>query len=172
MKKLMIALAAVAMAAGVQAANVKWSVAGDANVNGLMVYVCDPTLVPVQIAAASDINGYLLGSPVNTGTFSGSRNIAASGILTGLSDDLAGQMQAMTFIVVSADGTGYWTASGSGEIYTTSTSPVEATATMKGLTADNMTRFSGGPTPVIPEPTSGLLLLLGVAGLALRRKQK
>ncbi len=28
------------------------------------------------------------------------------------------------------------------------------------------------PTPVIPEPTSGLLLLLGVTGLALRRKQK
>ena len=29
---------------------------------------------------------------------------------------------------------------------------------------------SGGPSP-IPEPTSGLLLLLGVAGLALRRKR-
>lgn len=31
--------------------------------------------------------------------------------------------------------------------------------------------FSGGPGP-IPEPTSGLLMLLGIAGLALRRKQK
>lgn len=28
------------------------------------------------------------------------------------------------------------------------------------------------PLGNIPEPTSGLLLLLGVAGLALRRKQK
>ena len=27
-------------------------------------------------------------------------------------------------------------------------------------------------TAAVPEPTSGLLLLLGVAGLALRRKQK
>ena len=32
--------------------------------------------------------------------------------------------------------------------------------------------FSGGPGPdPIPEPTSGLLLLLGVAGLALRRRR-
>ena len=171
MKKLMIALAAVAMAAGVQAANVKWTVTGDANVNGLMVYVCDPTLVPVQIAAASDISGYLLGDGGNSGMFAGSRTIQATEILGGLSNDRAGQMQDMTFIVVSADGTGYWTASGSGEIYTTSTSPVEATVAMKGLTADNMTKFAGGPTPVIPEPTSGLLLLLGVAGMALRRRR-
>ena len=36
----------------------------------------------------------------------------------------------------------------------------------------NLTVGSGtGPTP-IPEPTSGLLMLLGMAGLALRRKQK
>ena len=36
---------------------------------------------------------------------------------------------------------------------------------------DDTTWFSAGATPT-PEPTSGLLLLLGVAGLALRRKQK
>ena len=30
---------------------------------------------------------------------------------------------------------------------------------------------NGGGTWNVPEPTSGLLLLLGVAGLALRRKQ-
>ena len=47
----------------------------------------------------------------------------------------------------------------------------------KGVTLANLTTAnwaaipSGGPSPV-PEPTSGLLLLLGVAGLALRRKQK
>lgn len=49
-----------------------------------------------------------------------------------------------------------------------------------GLTLANLgTKFLGGTNPTstggwqaIPEPTSGLLLLLGVAGLALRRKQK
>ena len=49
-----------------------------------------------------------------------------------------------------------------------------------GLTLANLgTKFLGGTNPTstggwqaIPEPTSGLLLLLGVAGLALRRRQK
>ena len=35
-------------------------------------------------------------------------------------------------------------------------------------TASNWTAFSGSP---VPEPTSGLMLLLGVAGLALKRKR-
>lgn len=44
------------------------------------------------------------------------------------------------------------------------------------LTAGGMTVVAGGPLAVgsftaVPEPTSGLLLLLGVAGLALRRKK-
>jgi hypothetical protein len=36
----------------------------------------------------------------------------------------------------------------------------------------NLASTSGEWTAAVPEPTSGLLLLLGVAGLALRRKQK
>ena len=43
---------------------------------------------------------------------------------------------------------------------------------MSNITTANWAAIpSGGPSPV-PEPTSGLLLLLGVAGLVLRRKQK
>jgi hypothetical protein len=38
------------------------------------------------------------------------------------------------------------------------------------ITASSMTAFSGGGA--IPEPTSGLLLLVGAGMLALRRKQK
>ena len=175
MKKLMIALAAVAMAAGVQAASVKWKVTGDANVLGLTVYACDTALVPAAIASEADISGYLVGKSGNTATMAGDRTILVQEIAGGLSDDLAGQMQSLTFIIVNSDHTGYWTSTASGEIYTTSTSPVQAEATMKKLTADTLTLFTGGPGPgpgPVPEPTSGLLLLLGVAGLALRRKQK
>ena len=171
----MIALAAVAMAAGVQAASVKWKVTGDSNVLDLTVYACDTELVPAAIASASDISGYLVGTSGNTGTMAGSRTVLAEGVATGLSDDLAGQAKAMTFIIVNSDQTGYWTATGSGEIYTTSTEPTVAEVTMKNMTAGNMTLFTGGPGPgpgPVPEPTSGLLLLLGVAGLSLRRKQK
>ena len=38
--------------------------------------------------------------------------------------------------------------------------------------ADNWKGVSGGSQPDVPEPTSALLLLMGGAMLALRRKQK
>ena len=47
----------------------------------------------------------------------------------------------------------------------------KSTAMSNLVTANWAAIPSGSPSP-IPEPTSGLLLLLGVAGLALRRKQK
>jgi len=48
--------------------------------------------------------------------------------------------------------------------------PVSFTFDLSGsATASNWTAL-GGTGPIIPEPTSGLLLLLGLSGLALRRK--
>jgi hypothetical protein len=57
---------------------------------------------------------------------------------------------------------------------------VDTTYTITGLADDtsslNYYTFATGAytatTAAVPEPTSGLLLLLGMAGLALRRKQK
>ena len=46
-----------------------------------------------------------------------------------------------------------------------------STASPANWTVSGITSKGPGPEPT-PEPTSGLLLLLGVAGLALRRKQK
>ena len=59
------------------------------------------------------------------------------------------------------------TISGSAPYTKDSDYTVFETGTIEGWTITK----SGGPEPT-PEPTSGLLLLLGVAGLALRRKQK
>ena len=67
------------------------------------------------------------------------------------------------------EATQYWIASADDVKFgTTSTGTI--TASLANSSAGWQT--IGSPTPVIPEPTSGLLLLLGVAGLALRRKQK
>ena len=54
---------------------------------------------------------------------------------------------------------------------------IDATYTISGITADNWSNYSSPWTftssnyQTIPEPTSGLLMLLGFAGLALRRRR-
>jgi len=53
---------------------------------------------------------------------------------------------------------------------------VDDTYTISGLTSDTwsgekFTYATGGNFTAVPEPTSGLLMLLGVAGLALRRRR-
>ena len=50
------------------------------------------------------------------------------------------------------------------------TSPGALEISSSALTSSGT--IGGTPSPAAPEPTSGLLLLLGMAGLALRRKQK
>ena len=59
-------------------------------------------------------------------------------------------------------------------VYTDGTS-INDTLTIDGLTDTtfnaNFTYGANGNFTVVPEPTSGLLLLFGLAGLALRRKQ-
>ena len=60
-------------------------------------------------------------------------------------------------------------------IYTADKSFVSDTLTLSGLTDDtfstNFNYAASGTFTVVPEPTSGLMILLGLAGLALRRKQ-
>ena len=60
-------------------------------------------------------------------------------------------------------------------IYTADKSLVGDTLTVAGLEDDtfsiNFNYAASGTFTVVPEPTSGLMLLLGLAGLALRRKQ-
>ena len=60
-------------------------------------------------------------------------------------------------------------------IYTADKSFVSDTLTISGLTDDtfstNFNYAASGTFTVVPEPTSGLMILLGLAGLALRRKQ-
>ena len=72
--------------------------------------------------------------------------------------------------MVSSDGKGYWTMAGTGEIYTTSTEPTMGSLDMTSKLATAYTPWKGGSGD-IPEPTSGLLLLVGGAMLALRRRR-
>ena len=180
MKKLMFALAAVAMAAGVQAAQINWTIktaAGQgAAYNNYKVYICE-ALAADGFKNEAEISGYLLGTDGNTGTLINNRGQAAVvSAVTGLDDAKSGQMQAFKVVIVDTASSGYWVTDGSAQIFTTETTHTDySNLSINTLLAGEKTAWSTGPVPPgpepVPEPTSAMLLLLGVAGLALKRKR-
>jgi len=190
MKKIMIACVAVAMAAVAQAASVNWTITN----------VYSPSDSTAKVAAGSmsawlfvtaNSTDVTTGIPVTT--LSAVQTVLASGDLTGLSSLAAahgsntaagtvggatgltgfssGSLTAFAVVVDSADlstANNYFLVSGGAEKTATFTS---ATG-IKSLAFGDQTSYTttAGAWTAVPEPTSGLLMLLGMAGLALRRK--
>ena len=178
MKKVMLALAVVAMAAFVQAASYNWSVGNDWIVEdnvgtdgfgnaGWSVYFFDATTKSDITSALAGNDTTVLSSALGSSTtgdfgmlmFNGSGFTAADDatsiagylvILDGNSNFYASD--SITVTVSDANKAGAEVAFAFGEMNTT----------------DSWTKMESSNGP---EPTSGLLLLLGMAGLALRRKQ-
>jgi len=173
MKKIMFMLAAIAFAVGVQGAQVAWKLTGNSSMNGYKVYVllgdaATTTWADEAAVAAAALTG-------GTGTMAKQGRDYA--VLGTVNDDrvVKGDTVNLYYVIVNGDQfattTPYNATAGVYDI-SSGDSPVNATSVSgTGLT---YTAFSGGgePTGDTPEPTSGLLLLVGGAMLALRRKQK
>ena len=174
MKKLMIALAAVAMAFASQAASTDWKLSAvDAAHNGWMCYVMAGDTAATSFASLADITGNAAGS----GKVTGSMTRAASGSAT--SDAFVAGATTTSgsasyyYVIVNPDEDSYQI----GKVITTAnvydatkqqSSPGQVTTTFTNASFGDAKQFGASP---VPEPTSGLLLLLGVAGLALKRKR-
>ena len=190
MKKLIIACVAVAMAAATQAASINWTISNiytptdstakfDAGTISAWVFVTANTTdkttgIPVTTLAAVQ-------AVLDSGDLTGLSSLAAThgtnasaGMFTGasgLEGFSSGSLTAFAVVVDSTDlasAQNYFLASGGAEKTATFTSATGAKTLAWGSQA-SITQAAGGWTAV-PEPTSGLLLLLGMAGLALKRK--
>ena len=207
MKKLMIALAAVAVAAGVQAANFEWAMGKDS------IKWHDETVTKSTTGFHGSMDVYLFNvgstgfdaafiSALEAGTIKVDDLASQTGYIdtfaTLTSNTKSGKVEQNTVTLNGFAGgestyfawIAYDTITGASknETYFYASQAREATAWITGdeeftkdlaavatWSSDNYTAHGATPTnwhtvAAVPEPTSGLLLLLGVAGMALRRK--
>ncbi len=149
MKKIIIMAAVAVVAVAANAASFKWS--------GVNVYGSDTTTKFTGVATlyATGIAEALSTANVSSGS------IAAT---TFSSDSLVGGTTYDFFFVIEDNGKSFTSATKSVAAQATSTVTI-GFANMASQT-QNASNWQ-----TVPEPTSGLLMLLGLAGLALKRKR-
>ena len=171
MKKLMIILAAIAFANGAQAASFLWKLSTGSTYASMKVYAIsgvtsDAVLNAFASGTASDWTAAVDGITAVTAA-TGSRG-AANGTKTGVSDG-----DTLVFAIVNGDivaGNNYYVT----KAYTIpdgATFEPPSTGTARTIAVDLAGSGTFTATSPVPEPTSGLLMLLGMAGLALRRRR-
>ena len=187
MKKLIIAACAVAFAAGVQAASVSWlttgafyDTAGDPDWNTVAAGTPAYFVFVNSYAQADLVADFAAGSvnmtkltAINSGTVGADGTVAK---VTGSSTTLSGSQSAYVVLFEGTDNMFISDALSVGiDELMGSTYTFDETLT-GDIWAKNGLATAGYSAPgwysaSVPEPTSGLLLLLGMAGLALKRKR-
>ena len=168
MKKLMVILAAVALTGVAQAASVSWKLSTGSTYASMKVYgltgtTSEAVLTAFNSSTATDWAAVVEGfDAVTAGT--GSRG-NANGKSVGVADG-----DTIVFAIIDgsiADGNKFYVTT---EYTIPSGATFEPPATGTAQTIAVSLAGSGTFTAV-PEPTSGLLMLLGMAGLALRSRR-
>ena len=171
MKKLMVMLAIVASGVAVNAASVDWKLSTGATYAGQNVYAIANTDAAKILAAcasttATDWTAIVDGIAAATAS-AGSRGYAAS-TTTGIAAN-----DTLAFLIVDgtiAEGSNY-TVLNAGTIAAANVYEPPATGSTLTFSPSTLGVAGSGTFTAVPEPTSGLLLLLGMAGLALKRKR-
>ena len=191
MKKLMIALAAVAFAAVSQAAVVNWQVGslngpgtGGAGWGSDLIGATVTAQILVSESVTGDAtSGYTLGTLV---TFTEGDTMGLGEIDGGYgwattSDSLTGDASYYAKVILQAGESTLESQivrietsalTGSADVAFAFAEEIAGVTALPGQSFDaTYGTFSASGWQSVPEPTSGLLMLLGVAGLALRRKR-
>ena len=183
MKKIVLMVAAVAMVACSQAASVSWTCTNVKNsegtaISGIAFFVNDAVLSQADVAKLTSatewqtaLKGMYSYTPETAGKYT---STAVENASLGLADAEASKAYLVIFDTASITDESHFFMTEVKEFETLSgtfTQSVKWGSQSGASTADGAWGKvkTGGGEPV-PEPTSALLLLLGMAGLALRRK--
>lgn len=173
MKKLIIAAAITCIAVVSNAAAVAWSLTGvtdspdTAKAAGWVAYFMDGSTYGAFSALSADqVGAYAAANYTYTATTATGRGGAVGVTQTTGTYSAGDEVSAYIVIFNSADATAatYYAATA------LDTKTVPSSGNLQ-WTKEFATTTSGWQTTAVPEPTSGLLMLLGVAGLALRRRR-
>ena len=179
MKKLLMALAVISVGTVASAAAFTWKT-GTSN----QVYLMNTSdraanmtayLFSTAAVSQSDVyDTFAAGTSIGTLTSKATATTSAQGAVTGSFEADAGDVFTGYFaIVTNVGGTDYLYIS----TEATGTAPATGSATLTfkekatSQLAASTSSYSGAGWYAVPEPTSGLLMLLGMAGLALKRKR-
>ena len=174
MKKIIIGVCAVVLSIAAQAATVNWSANAiqsspdNAVAAGWLVQIYTSDVVfSYDAANAGTITTWASGSTVAAGT-----TFRATGAGS-QADGTTATYYAVVYDAATVAGAKNYIVS---DVMTVATAASGATANlgfgaMSGTTSANKFLNSSWQAVAVPEPTSGLLMLVGLAGLALRRRR-
>lgn len=180
MKKLIIAAFAIAFAAVSQAATVTWAATNIAVLDGASAATCCAYLIDNTFAGYADLDA-AVAAVIKDGSSAKGVIKTADGITSGttwkvgvtnadLDKDngyIAGQKIDVYTVILDVNDAKHADAS----YYMAMEKAQQSFNTSVKLSASMGTQAGNTWTEVVPEPTSGLLMLLGMAGLALRRRR-
>lgn len=173
MKKLIIALAIAMVACMTQAASFKWTTAAltapNADGTAGTTSAAEATgtwLATISLYSDAECKTAIVGLTGNTGSTVNTMTSAITGTFGGATFAYDNSTPYYAILELS-----YTTAAGTQTLTTEAVSTTLKTigsTTLNFSTAISNAKWSAA---AVPEPTSGLLMLLGMAGLALRRKR-
>ena len=195
MKKLMVLLGAAVCAVGVQAASINWTISnvysvGDSTAKGdgysAYLFITDNSsnvsgLTVTTLAAVTAALGGDDWATTVAGLSSAHQTMSNGTFVTqptGISSDFAsGSVSAFAVVFDSDDiatANNYYLVNDGGTktvSFTSSTGAKNFAFGSQATGSADSSKWAATPSEGVPEPTSGLLMLCGLAGLALRRKR-